>query len=331
MIYNRRLDLQLFGEGGDAGAEGGESGSAADVQIGETLEDGTIVDENLASSMRENADMYPTRNRAAHAQGRQEQGNESQQQAGGRSPEEEAEYQQWLEAKKKFGKYYGADVKTAVNDRFKNQADANRQLEETNKQLEAIQPMLQVLMKKAGTESVEELSKLVLDDDSLYEDAAEEMGLTVEQYKKYKATEDENAKLKAEKQKAEEQQQLMQHIDGIRQQAQELKQVFPDFDLDAEMHNPEFVKATMPGGLSVKQAYYALHGDEIIPQLMALGVQQGRNQISRSLQANAARPVEGASRSGSVGGVQPSGRETMTDDMYERIKNRTLRGENVVL
>lgn len=323
MIYNRKLDLQLFGEGGDGGAGGADGGSAADVQIGDTLEDGTIVDENLASSMRENADMYPARNAAAHAQGKQAAQEQESQQAGEQDPEEAAAAE-WAEAKKKFAKFYGADVKNAVNDRFKNQADAN-------KQLEAVQPMLQALMKKAGAESVEELSKLVLDDDSLYEDAAEEMGLTVEQYKQFKQMEEENAQIKAQMKRTEEQQQMRTHINGIRQQAEELKQLFPGFDLDAEMQNDRFITATQPGMFSVKEAYLALHGDEIIQQLLAYGVEQGRNQISRSLQANARRPVEGASRSSGVGsGVQP-GSDRMTDEMYDKIKNRTLRGENVVL
>ena len=67
------LDLQLFGEGGEGGAAGDAGqggGSAAEINIGDVLEDGTIVDENLASSMRENADLYGnlTRNQQAHAQ-----------------------------------------------------------------------------------------------------------------------------------------------------------------------------------------------------------------------------------------------------------------------
>lgn len=320
MICNRKLDLQLFGEGGDAGD--GAEGSAADVRVGDTLEDGTIVDENLASSMRENADMYPTRNRAAFGQGQQEQGTQSQQ-AGGQNPDEPTP-EQWKAVKKQFSKFYGEDVKNAVNDRFKNQADAN-------KQLEAMQPMIQALMQKTGAETPEELINLVLDDDSLYEDAANEMGMTVEQYKEYKQAKDENAQLKAQQQRTQEMQMLQQHVAGIRQQAEELKQLFPGFDIDQEMQNPEFLKLTQPGGISVKQAYMALHGDELIPQLMAFGVQQGRTQISKSIQANQARPIEGASRGTVAGGVQPGGSDRMSFDLYDKIKNRTMQGENVVL
>ena len=114
MIEKRRLDLQLFTEGGSAtdGGEGG--GSEAEVQIGDVLEDGTVVDANLASSMRENADMYPTRKRAAHAQGQQQSGESGQQAANGEEPTPE----EWAEAKKRFAKFYGNDVQSAVKDRW---------------------------------------------------------------------------------------------------------------------------------------------------------------------------------------------------------------------
>lgn len=314
MIEKRRLDLQLFTEGGSAtdGGEGG--GSEAEVQIGDVLEDGTVVDANLASSMRENADMYPTRKRAAHAQGRQQSGESGQQAANGEEPTPE----EWAEAKKRFAKFYGNDVQSAVKDRFKNQDDAN-------KKLENMEPMLKALMEYTGAESLEELNELILSDDRLYQEKADAAGMPVEQYKAMQKLQAEHDQLVAEKQKAQEQQQMQQHVAAIRQQAEELKQLFPGFDLDAELQNPEFIKMTSPGGVSVKQAFFALHGEELIPQLMAYGVQTGKEQISRSIQANQARPIEGASLRGSAGASVRIDDGSMTDERYEEIKRRTLR------
>lgn len=314
MIEKRRLDLQLFTEGGSATGGGEGGGSEAEVQIGDVLEDGTVVDANLASSMRENADMYPTRKRAAHAQGQQQRGESGQQAANGEEPTPE----EWAEAKKRFAKFYGNDVQSAVKDRFKNQDDAN-------KKLESMDPMLKALMKKTGAESVEELQDLILSDDSLYQEEADAAGMPVEQYKAMQKLQAEHDQLVAEKQQAQERQQMQQHVAAIRQQAEELKQLFPGFDLDAELQNQEFIKMTSPGGVSVKQAFFALHGEELIPQLMAYGVQTGKEQISRSIQANQARPIEGASLRGSAGASVRIDNESMTDERYEEIKRRTLR------
>ena len=69
----------------------------------------------------------------------------------------------------------------------------------------------------------------------------------------------------------------------------------------------------------------ALHGEELLPQLMAYGVQTGKNQISRAIQANQSRPIEGASLRGSAGASVRIDNESMTDERYEEIKRRTLR------
>ena len=153
-----------------------------------------------------------------------------------------------------------------------------------------MQPMLEALMKKTGVESVEELQQLVMDDDSLYEDEAEERGMTVEQLKQFKAMESENNAYK----QAEQRQEFQKHFSGLQQQADALKQMFPNFDLQTAMQDEKFRKLTAPGGLTVEEAYMALHGKELIPQLMAYGMQRAQNQMGQTLQAQGMRPAEGA-------------------------------------
>lgn len=317
MIHNRKLDLQLFTEGG-ASADAGEggAGSEAEVRIGDVLEDGTVVDANLANSMREDADMYPALKQGALAQGQPAEGESDRQASGGESGDEPTP-EEWADAKKRFAKYYGTDVRNAVNDRFKNQKDVSGELEKYKR-------TTALLMKKAGVDNFDEFSQLVEDDDSIYEQEAEERGMTTEQLKTIKKLEEENSRLNAERQRAEEQQTLQKHVAGVRAQAEELQKLFPNFSLEEEMKNPDFIRLTKPGGISVKQAFFALHGEEMVPQLMAYGVQQGKNQISRSIQANQARPIEGASRRGPVNVKPHINTENMSDEEYEAIKRRTI-------
>lgn len=312
MITKRKLDLQLFTEGGSAAGGSEGEGSGAEVQIGDTLEDGTVVDANLASSMREEADAYPTRKRAARAQGRQQTGESGQQAAGGEEPTPE----EWAEAKKRFAKFYGSDVQSAVKDRFKNQTDAT-------KQLEGMKPMLDELMKNTGAESIEELQQLILD--KRYEEEADAAGVPIDQYKHMKQLEEEHEKLVAENQRRQDRENFQKHYAGLQQQAAELQKVFPGFNLDQEMQNQEFFNLTRPGGVSVKQAFWALHGEELIPEMLAYGVKTGKDQVSRSIQANQARPIEGASMSGSAGASIQLDADSMSEERYEEIKRRTLR------
>ena len=138
MCEMKLMDLQLFGEGGDGGAAGdagqGE-GSAAEINIGDVLADGTVVDESLASSMREYPELYATlsREQQAHAQAPGTGQAEAVQEQAGNDAEPTRE--EWEEAKKKFKKFFGEDVHASVNDRFKNQAAATKQLERQQKSL----------------------------------------------------------------------------------------------------------------------------------------------------------------------------------------------------
>ena len=142
-------------------------------------------------------------------------------------------------------------------------------------------------------ESVQELSQLILDDDSLYEDQAEEMGMTVERYKQFKALQDEHDRREAEDRKAQENAYWQNHFRNLAGQAEELKKTFPDFDLTREMMNPAFVRMTAPEtGVSVKDAYYAVHGEEIQRESMMYAALQASRRIAASVQAGACRPVE---------------------------------------
>ena len=86
---------------------------------------------------------------------------------------------------------------------------------------------------------------------------------------------------------------LRRHFASLTRQGEELKQVFPDFDLMREMQNPAFVRMTAPGtGVSVKDAFYAVHGEDIQRESMQYAAAQAGRRIAASVQAGASRPVE---------------------------------------
>ena len=119
--------------------------------------------------------------------------------------------------------------------------------------------------------------------------------MTTAAYKQFKQME---AKLQeTQRREAEnlQRQQLMQHVIGLRQQAENLKAVYPNFNLDTELQNPTFRRLTMPGsGISVEDAFYAVHHKELGPQMLAAGMQRARQQMGQTIQARQNRPAEGA-------------------------------------
>lgn len=78
-------------------------------------------------------------------------------------------------------------------------------------------------------------------------------------------------------------------LDSLKQQAEEMKKNFPDFDLARELENREFLKLTAPHtGLSLEEAYYALHYRELAESL----TKAASLSAARSLGSGAARPRE---------------------------------------
>ena len=150
------------------------------------------------------------------------------------------------------------------------------------------------MRERAGVESNDDLMAQIMDDDSLYEDAANEAGMTVEAYKnylKFKEEHDQHVRAAEEQQHKEA---IKQHYMKLTQQAEEMKQRYPNFNLEAELQNPEFLKLTSPAvNVSVETAYYATHHNELAPQMMAYGMQRAKQQMAQTIQANGARPREG--------------------------------------
>jgi hypothetical protein len=323
--------LDLFGDGGGASAApaaGGEgTGEAAAIAPG-VLDDGTQVDNRLAARMEAQARKRQARGEQAvkPAAVGAAQMNVPQETTKAEPQKEMSLEEEWAEAKKgKYKELFGKDVQNAIQDRFKNQADAN-------KTLEGMQPMLQALMEKAGVQSIEELEKAVLDDDSLYEEEAERTGMTVEAVKTVKALERENERLTKMEQQTMEESRLRSHFMTLVQQAEEAKQYYPNLDLMKELDNPTFYRLTLPGsGVDVKSAYYAVHHDELNSQAMAYGVQRAQQQIAQTMQANRARPTEGAMRTSQGAADIAIDPKQMTRQQRQQLIERARRGEKIVI
>ncbi len=339
MVTTWDMDLQLFADGGATGGTGGGDGAATgaagdpgktaeDIRPGDVLESGARVDARLAASMKKHPERYAQARKQQAAQPQQQARQDSQPQEGGKAEDAgKALAEEWESLKKdKFRELYGQDVQKAVQDRFKNQADANEQLKQ-------LKPMLDALMKSKGAKTLDDLQKAVLSDDSLFEEEAEAAGMTVDAYRTFKALEAENEERKRKEQQSEQNLFMRRHFQKLSQQAENLKAKFPDFDLQKELAtNEAFRRMTSPnGGVSVEDAYYAVHHNELMPQIMAYGVKKAQDQISQSLTANAKRPMEGALGGGSKSAAADVGLDprNLTRAQREDIKQRVRRGEKI--
>ena len=176
---------------------------------------------------------------------------------------------------------YNAEIQKIVKSRVKEDGQSKAILE-------TLEPALKHLAKEHGLdpENLDHtaLVKMITGE---YESKALEMGVSTQ-----------TAMMLDQQQRTLEQQKFQNHILKLEQQAQALKAVIPNFDLRAEMQNPTFARLTSPGvGLSVEQAFNAVHFKEMQQQSMQVAAQKTQEMISNAIQSGTHRPDEAGTAS----------------------------------
>ena len=286
------LNLQLFaGEGaGDGGGEGAATGdNSVDAGHQRLLELGVPADKIRKNRAYKLNTPAPKPAEAGQKAAQEQQANE--QAAAAENPTEEKKTDgptrmSWDEIM--ADPEYNKNMQAVVQSRLRTAKVAEEKLGK-------LTPSLELIAGKYGVdpEDIDALAKAISDDNSYYEDKALEMGVPVETAKKIDQQERDTARQQRQEQQTLEQQKVQQHFMRLQEQGEAMKQVFPNFDLRKELQSPVFVRLTAPdSGLSVEDAYYAVHRREIMAAGMQVTAQKTAQQISNSIQAGSRRPNE---------------------------------------
>ena len=225
---------------------------------------------------------------------------------------------------------YNKEMQAVVRSRLKSEKSAEEAL---GKMAPAIEVMARKYGLDPGNMDYDALAKAINDDDAYYEDKALEMGVSVETAKKVDQMERNNAREKALNERSLQEQKIQQHFVKLENQGEELKKVFPNFDLRKELQNPVFARMTAPGvGLSVEDAFYAVHRNEIQAAAMQVTAQKTAEKISNAIQSGSRRPDEsGASSqapSVSTFDYRKASRE-QREALKKKIRDAAARGEKL--
>lgn len=211
-----------------------------------------------------------------------------------------------------------------IDKRFKE----TKQLE---KRITQAEPIFEMLGKKYGVDG-KDLKKLVSaieEDDSYYEEEALKRGLSVEQLKSMKKLERDNEAMRRaleDQQRREKAQQV--YSEWVRQ-AEELKAVYPQFDLQKECADERFI-GLLQNHIDVRTAYEVIHRDEILGGAMQYTAQQVSQKIVDGIRSKGARPVENGVQAGSAATVKADVNAWSKADRDE-VERRVLRGEKIIL
>lgn len=295
MTNEKWLNLQLFaGEGAGAGGEGGEganTGDNANADAGQRLRELGVPDSVLRKRARYAAKAPEPTAKTEEAEPKAAEN--TQQDAAAENPTEEKTdntpaRMSWDEIM--ADPEYNRQMQAVVQSRLKSAKGAEEALAK-------LTPALELLARKHKLDpsnmDYEALTKAISDDDSYYEDRALQMGTSVETAKKIDQQERDTARQQRAAELTLQEQRIRNHFAGLEQQAKEFQQIIPGFDLQTELKNPAFLRMTSPNvGISVRDAYYAVHHDEMQTAAMQATAKATAQNISNNIQARQRRPDE---------------------------------------
>ena len=315
LIFN----LQLFAEGGAAGAAGGDGGAAAGAG------DATGVTAPAAGERRQKR-VNPLADVKYGIQREDANGEVA-------AATEDAANTANQDSKKSFKDLikgeYKADADAWAQELIRNRFKTNGEQEE---RLAALAPLLEGLGKLHNVDpsDIKQLTDIVLNNDSLYEEEALQRGMSVDTLKAVKQMERENEVLKQREQQTIAESRMREHFDTLARQADEAKKLYPGLDLMAEMNNPTFARLTAPGvGVDVRTAYEVVHREEMRGAEMQYAAQKSAERMANAVRANSMRPAENGMNSQQNTSAVKTDPRTLTKADREEIKRRVARGEKI--
>ena len=335
--YNK-YNLHLFdgAAGGSGASSGGDGGTASAGGTGLNTQEGDST---------KNSNVYTPRSKRSGAYDNVKYGKqataessaekdvdvpaaEGEKKAEESTPEQrEKAYRDFIEAHKDL---YTKDTQKIINQRFKE----TKQLQDSNAKQKAV---IDQIAKRYGLDG-SDLAALqtALDNDNDYwSRAAEDAGFDdVDMFKNFKKLERENAEFhareeraRAEEEAAKKVQQAKDQVTRWNAQVEEVKAKYPDFDIDKESKDKNFM-SMLKSGVPMEHAYKVLHHDDIVKNAVSKAEAEREKKVVDNIRAKGARPAENGLSRASGFTVKSNVHELNKADRAE-IARKAARGEYI--
>lgn len=322
MLFN----LQLFaGEGaGDGGAGAAESGVSAQPDAAAALPRragrtnkfdgvhfGRVREENMASAASRDA------------------GGE-----GTAQKEQKMSYEDLIKSDD-YKDAHAAHVKKIVDGRLKGM----KALQDRDAQMKPIMDMLGKFYNVQG-DDLDGIMRSLSQDSRFYEEQAMREGVPVELVMQREQLNRRQAAIDAAEQQHAQERRNQQEMNELLRQAVELKAQVPDFDLMANMQNPEFKRMVMQppygAGVPIKNAYFALNYNQIAAAqraqqeaAMQTVAREAAQKVASSVAAGAMRPAENGMSAASTGTMVRSDPSAWTAEERREVARRAKLGQRI--
>ena len=219
-----------------------------------------------------------------------------------------------------FRDLFDARMQKAIKERVGEVKQLQQQLQQQN-------DVIGLVAKKYGisTDKMGDIREALESDDVFWEEAAADQGMTVDSYKKMMKLEVENESLHKAREEAERKNQKDAVFQKWDREAEELKRMYPQFDLQSEIQDKRFLDL-MGAGIDMRTIYETLHHDEILPALMQQTAKAATKQQAAAARSGQMRPAENgmSSRPAAQTVKDPA---KMTKEERQEYARRAARGE----
>lgn len=312
------LDLQAFADGAGSGAGAGTGGTGAEGAPGVSATAAVSQSKGVKGNPLSDV-VYGKQESVPTAGGQTATTDEDGKTAA--PVDRNAEFEKLI--KGEYKDLYDARMQDTVQKRLKGS-------KETVEKYEALTPVLEILAKKYGVNASDSsaLAKAIEDDDAFFEEEALEKNMSVKQLKEVRRMERENADLRRQMQEQKNREAANKLYQKWMGEAEQTKSVYPTFNLQEEMQNPQF-RQLLQSNVPVRTAFEVIHRDEIIPAAMQYTAKTVEQKLANKLVANGARPAENGS-SGQSATITKSDVSQLTKEDRREIARRVARGEKIV-
>lgn len=232
---------------------------------------------------------------------------------------------------KEYKDIYAQDFQQKFDMRFKEHKTLQSKMQ-------ALDPILGALGSKYGVDpsDIKALQEAIDADDSYFEQAAEDAGMTVEQFKRTRQLEQELAYYRQQREQGEREEAVQQKLAEWNEQAEQVKALYPDFDLAKQANDPitgvKFMQLLQGGLVNVQEAYELVNPqakEARIANGAAMVAQLTQRQTLDTIRAKGARPAE----NGAGGAPVKTGLDVsrLTREQRQELADRARRGETIDL
>ena len=219
-----------------------------------------------------------------------------------------------------FRDLFDARMQKAIKERVGEVKQLQQQIQQQN-------DVIGLVAKKYGisTDKMGDIREALESDDVFWEEAAADQGMAVDSYKKMVKLEVENEALHKAREEAERKNQKDAVFQKWDREAEELKRMYPQFDLQSEIQDKRFLDL-MGAGIDMRIIYETLHHDEILPALMQQTAKAATKQQAAAARSGQMRPAENgmSSRPAAQTVKDPA---KMTKEERQEYARRAARGE----